>query len=75
MLDFYSPQGYHVRIYGGDSIYVSDAAESVVAIYTPKHGDLVYATPYHPETVERREALEYGKQWLRDRKTGQSRDR
>jgi hypothetical protein len=74
MLDFYSPQGYHVRIYGGDSIYVSDATEGVVAIYTPNHGDLIYPDLLPSITVERREALEYGKQWLRDRNSRQSRN-
>ncbi len=61
MLDFYTPAGYHVRVYARDSIYVSDGNESVVAIYTPKHGDLIYTHPIPAMTVSRREALKDAK--------------
>lgn len=76
MLDFNAPNGYKVRCYAGDTVYISDlASDRVVAVYTPRHGDCIYLGAGGPsETQERREALAYGKQWLRTRQSDQPRD-
>lgn len=67
MLDFNAPNGYKVRVYAGDTLYVSHPyTDRVCAVYTPRHGDTVYADLY-PVMVSAREALAYGKQWLRNR--------
>ena len=68
MLDFNAPNGYKVRCYEGDTIYVSHPCDDrIVAVYTPRHGDTVYPDLYLI-MVEGREALAYGKQYLKDRK-------
>ncbi len=71
MLDFNAPNGYKVRCYAGDTVYVSHPNDDrIVACYTPRHGDTVYPDLY-PTMVEGREALAYGKQWLRDQVSDQ----
>ena len=68
MLDFNAPNGYKVRCYAGDTIYVSHPCDDrIVAVYTPRHGDTVYPDLYLI-MVEGREALAYEKQYLKDRK-------